>query len=286
MSDAHLIQELHDLGIDERNVRVLSLLPLIETAWATGTMERANPEVVVQIARIHYQLDADASNQLAGWLANAPPGALLARARGTLLALAEVGGTARDGPLPPEPEAVEVAARVARAAGHLFGLGHLADQERKTLDLLRSALGLPPRAAWRELEDIGDAPTDLSAFTPPGAAPRGAPTGPATAATPSAAAEHGPGRLTRPDGTLLAVIPAGGELTIGRGGQNRLQLRDDGEVSRFHARIFQKGQAWYVEDRGSMNGTRVNGEFVQVRRLVGNEEIGIGHGVFRFHVEA
>lgn len=286
MSEAHLIQELHDLGFDERNVRLLALLPLIETAWATGAMARANPEVVVEIARIHHQLDADASNQLAGWLANAPPGAFLARARGTVLALAEVGGSSRDGPLPPEPEAVEVAARVARAAGHLFGLGHLAEQERRTLDLLRSALGLPPGAAWRELEDTGDAPTNLAAFSPPGEAPGHAPTATTVATAPSAAAGHGPGRLTRPDGTLLAVIPEGGELTIGRGGQNRLQIRDDGEVSRFHARIFQKGQAWYLEDRGSMNGTRVNGEFVQVRRLFGNEEIGIGHGVFRFHVEA
>lgn len=281
MSEAHLIAELHELGFDERNVQVLCLLPLVESAWATGAIEHANPGAVVQIARIHHQLGEEATNQLVGWLASAPPAALLARARGVLLALAELGGTGRGAPLPAEPDAVEVAARAARASGHVFGLGHLADTERQALDLIRAALGLPKGVSWRELEDTGDEPTDLAANRP--TTPGGA-SSPATE-PPTALAEPHAGRLTRLDGTLMAVVGLGAELTIGRGGQNRLQLRDDGEVSRFHARIFQKGRAWYVEDRGSMNGTRVNGDCIQVSRLLGGEEIAIGHSVFRFHVE-
>lgn len=50
--------------------------------------------------------------------------------------------------------------------------------------------------------------------------------------------------------------PVNNELTVGRDPMCGVALRD-GTVSRLHARFCQEGKAWYVEDMGSKNGTRL-----------------------------
>lgn len=56
--------------------------------------------------------------------------------------------------------------------------------------------------------------------------------------------------------------PLTSDLTIGRGEQNDLVLITK-SVSREHARIFCEDDRWYVEDRGSFNGTLLNGQRIQ-----------------------
>jgi pSer/pThr/pTyr-binding forkhead associated (FHA) protein len=51
-------------------------------------------------------------------------------------------------------------------------------------------------------------------------------------------------------------------LTIGRADENDVVL-DDATVSRHHARLVESGDRWFVEDRGSFNGTLLNGVRVQ-----------------------
>ncbi len=51
----------------------------------------------------------------------------------------------------------------------------------------------------------------------------------------------------------------------------------DGSVSRIHALLEWLGGSWFVQDLGSRNGTFVNGERVQVRRVVrAGDEIRLG----------
>jgi FHA domain len=52
-----------------------------------------------------------------------------------------------------------------------------------------------------------------------------------------------------------------GDLTIGRDPSNDLVLVTK-TVSREHARLVREGGRWYVEDRGSVNGTLLNGQRV------------------------
>jgi pSer/pThr/pTyr-binding forkhead associated (FHA) protein len=61
--------------------------------------------------------------------------------------------------------------------------------------------------------------------------------------------------LTFPDGTEHELKEP---LTIGRGPQNDLTIPSSA-VSRKHAAIVQREDRWYVEDRGSYNGTFLNG---------------------------
>jgi pSer/pThr/pTyr-binding forkhead associated (FHA) protein len=50
-----------------------------------------------------------------------------------------------------------------------------------------------------------------------------------------------------------------GELTIGRAPGCAVALPSDTFVSQVHARVFRRGDDYWVEDLGSTNGTSVNG---------------------------
>ena len=77
---------------------------------------------------------------------------------------------------------------------------------------------------------------------------------------------------------------AADKLTIGRGRDNDIQIKNDSKVSRFHCRLFKRGGFFYIEDNKSSNGTLVNGELITERRLFGGEEIIIGETFFRFRI--
>jgi pSer/pThr/pTyr-binding forkhead associated (FHA) protein len=62
-----------------------------------------------------------------------------------------------------------------------------------------------------------------------------------------------------------------GEFTVGRDGCNALVIHSK-TVSRLHARLFEQEGRWFVEDRGSVNGTIVNG-----RRLPPHTAVRIRH---------
>ena len=47
----------------------------------------------------------------------------------------------------------------------------------------------------------------------------------------------------------------GDVLSIGRGRDNDIQIKNDSKVSRFHCRLFRRGGKFYIEDNKSSNGT-------------------------------
>lgn len=81
------------------------------------------------------------------------------------------------------------------------------------------------------------------------------------------------------------IYPFTGDvLTIGRGRENDIQIKNDSKVSRYHCRLYRKGNNFYIEDVKSSNGTLVNGEHITERRLFGGEEVIIGETFFRFRI--
>lgn len=77
----------------------------------------------------------------------------------------------------------------------------------------------------------------------------------------------------------LAVTLPSGTIKVGRGPDCFICLDDPG-VSRLHFRIT-VGDSVTIEDLGSKNGTRVNGEPIQGRQsLVEGDEISVGQRVF------
>ena len=70
-------------------------------------------------------------------------------------------------------------------------------------------------------------------------------------------------------------------LTLGRDPSNEVVLSDPA-ASRQHAEILFDGSGYVIHDRGSGNGTYVNGERVTVHPLQAGDQFAIGEEVFRF----
>jgi pSer/pThr/pTyr-binding forkhead associated (FHA) protein len=65
------------------------------------------------------------------------------------------------------------------------------------------------------------------------------------------------------------------ETTVGRETDSAVFL-DDVTVSRKHAVVERRDEGWFVVDRGSLNGTYVNGEQVDRTKLSTGDEVQIG----------
>ncbi|MCA9169604.1 MAG: FHA domain-containing protein, partial [Planctomycetales bacterium] len=70
-------------------------------------------------------------------------------------------------------------------------------------------------------------------------------------------------------------------ITIGREEGNAIQLNDD-RVSRFHIKIQEDDNQLVLTDLESTNGTRVNGEDIQLRILRFGDLISVGRSVLLF----
>ena len=64
-------------------------------------------------------------------------------------------------------------------------------------------------------------------------------------------------------------------MTIGRRPDSAVFL-DDVTVSRDHALLVHRGDDWFIDDCGSLNGTYVNRERIDSRRLVDGDELQVG----------
>lgn len=73
-------------------------------------------------------------------------------------------------------------------------------------------------------------------------------------------------------------------VTIGREEGNTLRLNDE-RVSRFHAKVQFDNSEIILTDLESTNGTRVNGNVVQIRRLRPGDRIGVGRSVLLYGSE-
>jgi pSer/pThr/pTyr-binding forkhead associated (FHA) protein len=92
---------------------------------------------------------------------------------------------------------------------------------------------------------------------------------------------------------VLVVLRGAGEgstylltgdlVTAGRAPDSDLFL-DDVTVSRNHAEFRRQGAGWNLRDVGSLNGTYVNRQRVDMRELVGGDEVQIGKYRFVFLV--
>lgn len=95
-----------------------------------------------------------------------------------------------------------------------------------------------------------------------------------------------PGRLvvlTSPHGEppVGTSFPLDAVTTLGRDLANTIAVEDP-FASAEHAVLTFRGRVWYVEDRGSTNGTHVNGIPVAGPTVMGfGDQIGVGEVLFR-----
>ena len=114
-----------------------------------------------------------------------------------------------------------------------------------------------------------------------------APSSPAAQKLAAAAASSTSGRLTvlkspaAEEGRELTLNAA--PVTIGRAGQNDLELEADEFASARHARIEPRRDGVWVEDVGSTNGTYVNGaRLTRERKLEPGDVVRVGETELRY----
>jgi hypothetical protein len=90
------------------------------------------------------------------------------------------------------------------------------------------------------------------------------------------------GSVVMPDGRRIAL--ADDTLTIGRLAECEIPLADP-NVSRRHAQLRRDGEAVYLVDLGSTNGTKVNGAPIRNHRLENGDIITIGVTSLRFETD-
>ena len=101
--------------------------------------------------------------------------------------------------------------------------------------------------------------------------------------------------LRRPELAGTAALIVGGEggrrlsigddVTLGRLPECDVTL-DDPSVSRRHARITRKGDAWFIKDLGSTNGVKINGSRVGESDLTDGDRLQLGSVQLDFSVGA
>jgi pSer/pThr/pTyr-binding forkhead associated (FHA) protein len=95
---------------------------------------------------------------------------------------------------------------------------------------------------------------------------------------------HGPALVIRAGGGRVGESFSidGERMRIGRRPDSEVFL-DDVTVSRDHALIIRRGEDWYLDDCGSLNGTYVNRSRIESHRLQEGDEVQIGKYKLTFH---
>lgn len=276
MRDEDLIRELNFLGIDERNFRVLALMPLVQVAWADGKVQDTERSLIVALAKDEYKLDDDGLRILDNWFEFAPTDGYVRRGRSVLLELATRGRGLKLNPSDLD-DVVSFAEDVARAAGGLFGIRAIEPREHHVL--VETALALQIDTAsttWHDVaEDLDDRPkmSDTMSFEP---------------GEIKVAFGHedagGAARVVYVDDERVRhcheITERG--VTIGRGRDCSIQIAHDARVSRLHGEFLIDGLGRYYFVNHSENGSWVNGERVRDRRLFGGEKVLVASHTFVF----
>ena len=137
--DAESLKDLEALGFTPNTITLLPLMPVLQVAWAEGSVSTAEREMIVSLARARdIAPGSDADQKLQAWLER-PPSDETFRKAGRLIAAmldhpegAELQIDAND--------LITYCEQIAHASGGLFGYGSVSAQEKAALQQIAAQL--------------------------------------------------------------------------------------------------------------------------------------------------
>jgi hypothetical protein len=130
ITDPEVSRELAELGFTPETVRLLPLIPVLETAWAEGGVTAQERKMLVDLARARgIEEGGAADRQLTAWLDRRPDESVFRRAGRLISALFASGGRFD---LTPD-DLLKYCEAIADASGGLFGIRRVSSEERATL---------------------------------------------------------------------------------------------------------------------------------------------------------
>jgi hypothetical protein len=139
ITNDEILQKFVDLDIRPDIMASLALIPLIEAAWADGSVDEKEKAAVLEAAaKSFFAKDSIDFKLLSQWLEHRPPHSLLDAWTHYIEGLCEKLTAAQKSIL--KNELIGHARQIAQAAGGFLGLGNkISDEERRVLDYLESA---------------------------------------------------------------------------------------------------------------------------------------------------
>ena len=138
MTDDAVLDKLVELGLRANTIAALSLVPLIEVAWADGEIQENERTAILQGAHGKgLESGTDGYELLQTWLKSRPDGELFDAWEAYIKALASQLNDEQNRLL--RNQIVGFAKMVAAAAGGFLGIGKVSAQEEKSLGKIEKA---------------------------------------------------------------------------------------------------------------------------------------------------
>ncbi len=136
ITDDAVLEQLIALDIHSDTVAALSLVPLVEVAWADGTMDDNERSAILSAAE-DSGLSAESAALLDGWLATRPSYKVLSAWKDYVAELASTMDAAAKDKL--KHDLLGRARTVAESAGGFLGIGKISSEEEDKLEELARA---------------------------------------------------------------------------------------------------------------------------------------------------
>lgn len=138
IADDTLLRRLAGLGIRVETLAALTMIPIVEVAWADGTMDAREREAILAGAEsVGIEPESPSHGLLRIWTEDRPAPDLAAAWRDYVAALGAELDLAERGRL--RERLLGRARGVARAAGGFLGLGAVSAEEQRVLEQLERA---------------------------------------------------------------------------------------------------------------------------------------------------
>ena len=148
LSDRQLAEKMLLLGFDAETASVLYLLPLIQVAWANGSVSRGERAQILRILRLREIAEGSRAWQMCeSLLESRPTDAFLHNSRRLLQGMLKNKGRAVE--VQVERELIELCLDVAEVSGGIFGFGRRVSRAEE--DAIRAIAAMFGEAALKEL---------------------------------------------------------------------------------------------------------------------------------------
>ena len=135
-----VLEKLVELEVRPETLASLSLIPLVEVAWADGSVSKKEEASVLKAAvAMNIKAGSVAYDLLRQWLQNKPAAAMLEAWAHYVRGLCEKLTEEEKSSL--KKEIIGHAREVARASGGVLGLGAISEEEKAVLEKMEKAFG-------------------------------------------------------------------------------------------------------------------------------------------------
>lgn len=140
VADEEVLEALQELGYTADTVKLLSVIPLVQVAWAEGGVSAAERNLIYEVAATRGVTEGTTAFQkLNEWLTVEPPQAFFDNSLRAVSYLFE--SLPEDQRATSRQSLVEYCTRIAEVSGGILGFGKFSDEERMAIARIASEIG-------------------------------------------------------------------------------------------------------------------------------------------------